>query len=97
MGGDAGKIVVRDFSAMKKLKILGDDDNPLRAIAVSPKGQYIAAGNEEGVVSIWSIKSGKSISQEAAHTGPVLSLAFNPEKKQNCFIKIPIVKNIQSG
>ncbi|MCK5230674.1 MAG: protein kinase, partial [Desulfobulbaceae bacterium] len=81
MAGSDGKIVIRDFSAMKKLDILGTDDSPVRSVAVSPKGQYLAVGNEEGRVSIWSVKSGKSISHEAAHRGPVLSLAFSPNGK----------------
>ncbi len=81
MAGSDGKIVIRDFSVMKKLDLPAADDSPVHAVAVSPKGRYIAVGNEKGIVSIWSIKSGKSISQEAVHKGPVLSLAFSPNGK----------------
>ena len=51
------------------------------SVAVSPDGQRIASGVEDGSVRVWDFASGKPIGQPltlTGHTGPVYSVAFSP-------------------
>jgi WD40 repeat protein len=51
----------------------------VRAIAFSPKGDWLASGDEEGWVRIWDIAAGREIRAFQDATGPVAALAFHPD------------------
>jgi len=47
-------------------------------VSLSPDGQYIATGNEDGTVQIWN-SFGQKITQYEAHKGGVMSVNFSPD------------------
>ena len=80
-GGPDGKVVIRDFSNLKNIRFLENEDLPIRALAVCREGKLLAVGTDSGRITLWSIKSGnKTI--EIDLKDPVLSLAFSPDSRQ---------------
>jgi len=51
-------------------------EKPLRSIAFSPDNQQLATGGDFGVVHTWDAESGKAVSSEVGHSGPIPSLAY---------------------
>lgn len=49
---------------------------PLSAAAFSPDGRTLATGGELGVVHTWDAETGRAISSNVGHAGPVRTLAF---------------------
>lgn len=77
--GIDGRIIVRDLSVDKQIKVIGEPGLPVRSLVASPEGKQIAVGTEDGAVHLLSPKSGKSFSRTPSHNGPVMSLAFSPD------------------
>ncbi|MCC6612332.1 MAG: protein kinase [Anaerolineae bacterium] len=51
----------------------------LRTLAVSPDGQFAAAGDADGLISIWDLGTHGEPRQWQAHDGAVYSIAFSPD------------------
>lgn len=49
---------------------------------ISPDGNFIAAGNDNGRLSVWDGRSGKQLLKFRGHVGRVTSLAFDHEGKR---------------
>ena len=49
------------------------------ALAFSPDGQLLAAGDGEGTVKIWEVQTRQAIAQLAGDTNNVYSVAFSPD------------------
>ena len=64
---------VREFSL--------DDNSPITAIASEHRRRSFAAGDENGLVSLFYATSGRRIFEEKVVDGPVQQLAFNPRAK----------------
>jgi serine/threonine protein kinase len=56
-----------------------DTASEVNAIAFSPKGDIIVAGNEDKTIQIWDISTKAIQHQLTAHTRRVTSVAFNPD------------------
>lgn len=52
---------------------------PVLCIALHPNGTLLAAGSDDGSISLWDIASGESIDTLYAHVSDVLSVAFSPD------------------
>jgi WD40 repeat protein/transcriptional regulator with XRE-family HTH domain len=50
-----------------------------RKVALSPNGQYVAAGTDSGEICLWHTENGQEKISLARHTHWVWSLAFHPE------------------
>lgn len=47
----------------------------------SPDGKYVAAGNGDGIVRIWDVRTGQLVQRLKGHTGIVYGVAFMPHGK----------------
>jgi len=56
-------------------------NNPVLCIAFSPDGRILAAGDENGTVTLWDVVSGRVVHALAGHTGAVFSVGFAPDGK----------------
>lgn len=62
--------------------VLNGHKGPVRAVGVTPDGQNIVTGGDDGVVRIWNVRDGSTTRLLAAgHTGPILALALSPDGK----------------
>ncbi|PSB46500.1 hypothetical protein C7B80_13000 [Cyanosarcina cf. burmensis CCALA 770] len=49
------------------------------AVASSPNGELLAAGNANGTIHLWQIADGKLLSTLSSHAGGVYAIAFSPD------------------
>jgi WD40 repeat protein/serine/threonine protein kinase len=52
------------------------------AVAISPSGQFVAAGSKHGAVIVFDARSGKTVFEETSHRGFVRALAWSPDGTQ---------------
>ncbi len=63
------------------VKVLLNNDAEVTSVAISPNGQFIAAGSLDTVVRIWDMATGVLVEQLEGHRGGVYSVAFTPDGK----------------
>jgi len=51
-------------------------------VALSPDGQSILAGSEDGVARLWDVKSGKPVAEFRGQKGRIGAVAFSPGSKR---------------
>ena len=70
---------------MKVLTINDPDslngDAGVTSVAISPNGQYVAAGSLDTVVRIWEVVTGLLVERLRGHRDSVYSVAFTPDGK----------------
>lgn len=73
--GHRGSVAVTPF------KILEGHDAPVFKVAFSPDGKLLASAGQDGLIKLWSVKSGELISTLRKHVAPVSSISFSPDGK----------------
>ena len=68
-------LVLLDLTDGHELKRYGKFASPLSAVAVSPNGMWIAAGNDAGTVRVWPVGEDKAKFTLTGHEGGVRSVA----------------------
>jgi len=66
-----------------KVLTINDHDSyaAVNSIAISPNGQYVAAGSFDTVVRIWDVSTGQLVERLRGHWDSVTSVAFTPDGK----------------
>jgi WD40 repeat protein len=59
----------------------GDVERPIRSLAISADGKWLAAGDENGMVRIWTLSDQQEVVAFQAHQGYLTNLAFSPESR----------------
>ena len=65
-------------------KVLTTNDHypfAIFSVAISPNGQYVAAGSMDAVVRIWDVSTGQLAERLRGHRDSVRSVAFTPDGK----------------
>ncbi|MFZ2955633.1 MAG: HEAT repeat domain-containing protein [Candidatus Ozemobacteraceae bacterium] len=73
-----GDSPIPDSEGASPLSLLEGHQGPVRCVAFSPDGHFLASGSEDAVVRIWNLASGATIHILAKHKGAVNSVAFAP-------------------
>ncbi|HBB33034.1 MAG TPA: WD40 repeat domain-containing protein [Cyanobacteria bacterium UBA8803] len=53
-------------------------ESKINTVAISPDGQVVGSGSQDGKIDLWHIRTGEVIDAIALHTNGVTSLAFTP-------------------
>jgi WD40 repeat protein/serine/threonine protein kinase len=78
---------LRDFTWHYLRRLCQRDDrtypehegDPLRAVAYSPTGTFVATAGDRGQIRVWDPRTGRTWLILVGHTGPVHGLAFGPD------------------
>ena len=58
-----------------------NNDAVVASVAISPNGQYVAAGSMDAVVRIWDVSTGQLVERLRGHRSDICSVAFTPDGK----------------
>lgn len=81
--GDDGWLILHEFNVDNQSllqRTVRNGERPLLSVAFSPDGGQVAAGNDQGLVTVWDVATGELV-QEVLLPGQtaVLSLAYHPQ------------------
>ncbi len=74
-----GLMTIWDIASGERRASLQGCPGTINAMAWSPDGKYLAAGNDRNTVVIWEIASGKRARSLYGHTASVRSIDWNPD------------------
>ena len=58
-----------------------NNDAGVTSVAISPNGQFVAAGHYDSVVCIWDVETGVLVERLRGHGDGAYSVAFTPDGK----------------
>ena len=58
-----------------------NNDHGVTSVAISPNGQFVAAGSLDTVVRIWDVTTAQLVERLRGHSDSVYSVAFTPDGK----------------
>ena len=58
--------------------------NQVTAIALSPDGQFLVSGGDDGILKIWDLASRELLATLSEHTSKICAIAFVPDS--NTFV-----------
>ena len=79
---DRARIYVFDAATGKQVREFSSVRFVPAQIAYSPDGKWLAAGDWNGVVTMWDAAAGKQVREFPGHRGQVTSLAFSADGKR---------------
>jgi WD40 repeat protein/class 3 adenylate cyclase/energy-coupling factor transporter ATP-binding protein EcfA2 len=77
--GGVGNAHEWDASTGKELQKFQGEGQEVYGIAVSPDGRHLAAGWEDGWITLWDLSTGEKLQEFSAHNGLIPRLAFSPD------------------
>ncbi len=57
-------------------------ERPIRSVALSPNGTLLAAGDQKGVLRIWTLKDQAKAQEIKAHEGRLVEMVFSPDSQK---------------
>ncbi len=61
--------------------VFAENLSQVPSIKFSPNGEYLATGDERGLIQIWQVADGKQLLSYLGHAGWIWSVAFSPDGK----------------
>nr|CAD7432993.1 unnamed protein product [Timema monikensis] len=82
MSGSSDKTVrMWDVNMAKMVRVFVGHKGPVRTIAFSPDGKFLASAGDDMRVKIWDLVAAKCITEFKGHTGPVCSLSWSGDSE----------------
>lgn len=79
-GGDG--CVIIDYSDTDKQKFLSGHTGEIKCVAFANDGKHFATGCSDGVIIVWTTRTGKVYRRIEGHNGPVNCVAFSNNGRQ---------------
>jgi WD40 repeat protein len=76
-----GRICLWDAKTGVAFRHLSGEGEPLRCVALSRDGHWIAAGADRGTIYLWEVATGKKVQRWHADLNVIWSLAFAPDDR----------------
>lgn len=67
--------------ASSQLAQLKGHTRPVKCVAFSVDGKWLASGSDDGIAHVWDCASGEQLLELRGHTRPVSSVTFSPDGK----------------
>lgn len=77
----SGKAVLMDLNDLAEKVLVSVEGVPVHALAFSPDNQFLAIGDEQGIVRIWDLKLGKIDHEFTGQKGRISDLEYSPDGK----------------
>jgi len=77
-----GEIILWDAATGAFVQRFLGHSSPVRSLAFSPDGQYLASGSETGEVIVWRIPTGDLLHRLEGHTSGTWSVAFSADGRR---------------
>ncbi len=68
-----------DVTTGHRLRSFAGHTDRVNSVSLSPNGQYLASGSDDGSIRIWEINSGRELARFAKDSQPVASVEFSVE------------------
>ena len=89
-GSSDGSIILWDVATRQSLgKPLIGHKSYVTSVAFSPDGKILASGSDDNTIRMWRVSDGTLLSTLEGHTGPVLSVAFDPSEEVSAGRSLP--------
>jgi WD40 repeat protein len=59
-----------------------DVKRPIRSVAISPDGKWVAAGDQKGRIRVWTLNDQAEVASFLAHEGHITQIAFSPDSQR---------------
>lgn len=89
-----------DVTTGRELKSFSSDGKDIYGIALSPDGNLLAAGDQDGNIHLWDVESGKKLDKLSGHAGLVNRIAFNQDGSRLAsagFDRLAKIWDVKSG
>jgi small GTP-binding protein len=63
---------------LKLVQVLEGHEDNIRSLTFNHRGELLASGDDDGVVNLWDVRSGKLLCTFEGHNHTISCLAFNP-------------------
>lgn len=74
---------IRSWSLSKKdTQVFKESKARIAALAISPDGQWLASGGDDGALTLWNVMDGEPAATLQGHKSRVCSVAFSPDGKR---------------
>lgn len=72
-------LVVQDLESGDTLQTMKRQSGSINAVAFSPDGRFVLAGDYYGVIEIWQVATGRQMGRLSAHNAAIKSLLYTPD------------------
>lgn len=76
-----GKVFLYDIKNQFKESEIYDNRSTLWAVAISPKDNFVAIGDEDGLIKVFQLFSNRPVVNLVGHTSPITAIEFSTDSK----------------
>ncbi|EIW70055.1 hypothetical protein TREMEDRAFT_38717 [Tremella mesenterica DSM 1558] len=79
---------LRPFPVAATVQYRHPGDTRVRGVSISPGGEWVASGSEDGVVRIWDLGNGREVWKWDLKSGAIHSVEWSPNKEEAMLVAL---------